>query len=176
MQPTNALTRFLDSRGTRAELLSPYLLGLRGINNKYFLPNGRDLPVQGMTLRAYVFDFGFNPGGLVLSPFQESDVNIVLRKNMLVWAVIGTSIVQPTNSAPTEPAYLFNIFHQHEDKTVQFFNKPIANREAAGSAGRPYLLKEPQLVLSGDSLQVDIQNTGNYNLAAQVVLYGGEFD
>ena len=173
---TNSLVRFLDSRGSRRQLLSPYLLGLRGINNKYFLPNGRDLPIKGMTLRGYVFDFGFNPGSVALAPYQESDVNLVLRKNMLVWAVVGTSIVQPDNSAPTEPAYLFNIFHQHEDKTFQFFNKPISDVEAAGTAGRPYLLKEPQLILTGDQLQVDVQNTANVNLAVQVVLYGGEFD
>jgi hypothetical protein len=178
--PSNYLIRSLSGGRSPLRMLSPYLLGQRGMNNNLFLPRDRDLPVEGLALKAQVFDFGFNPGTNVIAPYQESDVSLVLQRNFIPWAIVATAVVVPaTTTALTQtiksPAYLFNILHQHDDKIFQMFNKGIADLEGAGSAQNPYLLKEPSLVLNGDSLQVDIQNTGNYFLQAQIVLWGGEF-
>jgi hypothetical protein len=175
----NYFIRALDEHGRRLMRVSPMMFGQRGILNRYFLPKDRDLPGKGLDLKAKVFDFGFNSAAAVLGPFQESDLSIPVRKNFLIWAVMCHRQVQPTfTTVPTEvvPPFIFNIFQKHEDATFQIFNKAIANLEGGGSARKPYLLKIPHLVPSGDSLNVDIQNSGNYSLSAQVVLYGGEFE
>ncbi len=178
-QTENYLIRSIDERGTRLQKISPYLFGFRGINNALFLPLDRDLPPKGLVLKAYTFDFGFNNAANVLTPYQEADISIPVRKNLIVWGINGYRQVQPTSTgvpAEVSPAYLVSIFQQHEGTQFQIFNKAIANLNGTGLAKKPCILKEPHVVIAGDSLDVDVTNTGNYNLAVQVVIYGGEFE
>lgn len=177
MQKTNFLPRSLSGTRTPIQRLSPYLLGLRGINNAYFLPKGRDLPNDGLSLRAETFDFGFNLPNIPLAAFEERSVNFPIQKNFLVWGVCVTALLQPQDvNVTVVPAILISITQQHGSKLLEFFNKEIADLNAGGTAAKPYLLKEPQLVLSGDQLEVDVMNTQNSNVSAQVVLWGGEFE
>jgi len=175
MRPTNFLVRSLTGSANRLEMVSPYLFGQRKLLNRYFLAGLRDLPITGMTLRAKTFDFGFNNPALTLAPFAAQDTNLVIKANFLVWGIVGTSSFAASGDAGPSPAYLFNILHSHEGKQITWFNKDVSDTECAGSAKRPYLLRRPQLVIAGDSLQVEIQNLTGSNLNAQIVLYGGEF-
>lgn len=180
---TNFLIRSLTARGCRRELLSPFLFGLRGIRNRLYLPAPRDLPTSNeLALKCYVFDFGFNATGSgagVLPPYAQNDLSIAIRKNLLIWAITATRTVLSTNGViPAEvvPTAVLNVFQQHSGKLMQFFNKAVGFREVAGTGAQPAILKSPHLVLAGDSLDVDVQNLGNYNLAFQVALIGGEFE
>jgi hypothetical protein len=176
---TNFLIRSLSGDKRRLERISPFLFGQRNIRNARYLPKDRDLPVAGLELKAFTYDFGFNNPAAVLGPYQETDTNLVIRRNVMIWAIMAHRQPVATGGVmPTEviPPLLFNVYHQHEDKIFQFFNKPIAHLEGGGVARFPYILKEPQIILSGDQLSVDVTNAGNYNLAVQIVLYGGEFD
>jgi len=159
--------------------LSPYLFSQFGILNHRHLPKERDLPLKGLLLKAIVFDFGFNNAANVIAPFQEADLSIPIRRNLLVWAITGNFQVVSTAAAPpalVSPPLLFQVTQQHEAKLFQWFNKPVPAAEQLGTATKPNILKDPHLVIAGDALNVDVQNSGNYNLAAQVVLYGGEFE
>lgn len=173
------LTRSLTANGCRREKISPFLFGQRGILNHYFLPVERDLPSKGLVFKAYTFDFGFNNAATVLGPYSQNDFSLAIRKNFVCWAINAHRQVLATNGVlPAEnvPPLLFNVMQQHNGTVMQWFNKSVAHLEAGGLGKKPGVLKEPTLVLAGDTLDVDVQNLGNYNLAAQIVLYGGEFE
>ena len=176
---TNFLTRYLDHVGSRREAISPYLFGLRGVNNRYFIPSSRDLPEKGLDLKCYVFDFGFNNAGSVLLGLAENDTSLAVRRNFILWGICGVARVVPTSSgqaAATVPSYLVQVSQTHDGKIFQLFNKNIADLEGAGSGAKPYLLKQPHLVLANDTLDVDVQNVNNSSLQVQIALWGGEFD
>lgn len=174
MRP-NFLIRSLDGGRSRLERISPFLFSQRKLLNRYFLARGRDLPGSGLEFRARTFDFGYNNPAQVLAPYAVINTNLISDNNLLVWGIVGVSNPKGTAAAAVSPAYLFNVTHTHEGTQIQWFNKAISDVEAAGSAQHPYLMREPQLVLAGDSLQIEIQNLGNFNLQAQITLYGGQF-
>jgi len=174
---TNLLVRSLTGTGQRnlLEPVSPYLFGRFGLNNKYQLPDGRELPLFGLRFRAKTFDFGFNPGTQIVPPYGTFATNLIVTANLLVWAIVATQNAM-NGATLVSPAFLFNITHSHEGNQLQWFNKAISSGEGAGTAQGPTMLRRPQIVITGDQLQVEVQNLGNYNLQAQVVLYCGEFD
>jgi hypothetical protein len=151
--------------------ISPYLYGQRKLLNIFFLPKLRDLPQHGLDLLGEVFDFGYNQGSVPLDAFDVLRSSQVLRRNFLVWGITG--VCTPSGAVPN---YLFQVYHTHEGKQRQFFNKALSDGELAGTAQAPMLLAHPYLVLEGDTLECEVQNLSNANLNAQVVLWGGEFD
>jgi hypothetical protein len=153
--------------------ISPYLWAQHGLLQKYHLPIMRDLP-PGTEFRARTFDFGFNPGNAVLAPYDTQYQSITQARNFLIWGINGASAAGRGQIAAS-PAYLFNVVINHAGDQQQFFNKTMSDIESAGTAQEPFILTSPQLVLAGDQMTVQIQNLGNINLAAQVVLLGGEF-
>lgn len=175
MRGSNFLIRSLSGGRDRLVKVSPYLFNRYGLNNVWFLPSGQQLPSTGLDFRAKTFDFGFNPGTVPIPSMGKLNVNLVMKRNILIWGLVGTSTAVPP-AVKLSPSVMVNITHSHEGKQIQWFNKAVTSVESLGSAQTPLILKRPQLVIAGDSLQVDIQNLGNYTLQAQVVLYGGEFD
>ncbi len=155
---------------------SPYLFSQRGLFNKYLLPKDRDLPQHGLTFAPKTFDFGFNASSPSLDPYDTTFQTITCRRNLLVWGIVGTSSPAVRGVAAVSPGFLFQVKHSHMGSQRQFFNKALTDIELAGTAQNPQLLIEPQLILSGDQLTLEMQNLGNLELNAQVVLLGGEFD
>lgn len=159
---------------------SPFLFPQSPFFNRFLLPKQRDLPYIGLTFALKTFDFGFNASNPSLAPFDTAYQTVVCIKNFLVWGITG--VVTPLDgSAAVSPAFLFQFLHSHKDSNQesatqrQWFAKPISDVEGLGTAEEPLILKEPQLVLAGDQLQIQIQNLSGAIVDAQVCLLGGEF-
>lgn len=153
---------------------SPFLFPQDGLFNRFRLPRLRDLPQHGLTFAIKTFDFGFNASNPSLNPFDTAYQTVTCTRNILIWGITGTS-TPLAGVKPVSPAFLFQFLQTHQGVQAQFFNKPITDVEGVGTAQDPLILKEPQLALAGDQLQIQIQNLANVNLNAQVCLLGGEF-
>lgn len=157
---------------------SPFLFPQEAWFNRFFLPKLRDLPYHGLRFAMKTFDFGFNPQNASLDPYDTQYQSITFRQNMLVHGITGTS--SPADgSTPVTPAFLFQFLHTHTDPSGssqrQWFGKPVSEVEQAGTAQDPFILTEPQLVLAGDQIQIQMQNLTGAELNAQLCLLGGEF-
>ena len=71
---------------------------------------------------------------------------------------------------------LVQFFHTHDGVQRTWENKPITDIEAVGDAQNPSFLKEPILLVSGDTLTCQLQNLLDATLQAQIILVGGEFE
>ncbi len=167
--------QYRERQGGRLKF-SPYLFSQNGTFNRYLLPARRDLPQFGVTFAAKTFDFGFNASNPSLDPYDTQRQTITCTRNFLAWGFTGTSSPAAFGSGAVSPAFLFQVYHSHMGAQRQFFNKALSDQELAGSAQAPHILIEPQVILIGDQLTLEMQNLGNLTLNAQVVLLGGEFD
>lgn len=165
--------------------VSPFLYAQEQLYNGLFLPEVRDLPSKALRLVFHTFDFGFTDPTRILGPYNEDYFNIPMGKNTLFWAITGLSIPAPPSTTPTpatgnvgaqiSPALQFNFLQGHGDVVSQWSNKPITDIEGLGTAQDPMFFRSPVLVPTGDTITADVQNMGNVNLKAQIVLHGGEF-
>lgn len=176
-----------DTRKLRrvSPLLFPqYPAGL----NKYFLQKVRDLPQHGLVTRFHVFDFGFSIGNAV-QPFDTSFADVQIGRDFLglilngcyaAAAVTGATTPPPTlgaqNAINGPPGFLVTWLHTHDGVQRQWDNKLVTDIEAVGDGMNPSLLKEPVLLVAGDTLTCQLQNLNNVTLQAQILLVGGEFD
>jgi hypothetical protein len=163
----------------RIARISPFFYGQHKLLNVLYIPKLRDLPQDGMDLKAMVFDFGFNPGTQSLGPFGTGKANLQVERPYMIWGITGFT------SDLTNPRVGFNVqfFHTHDNDERQFFNKAVNDGEIVGSGQRLHILRSPYLVIRGDQIACEVKNLSNNaaNVAGadskiQVVLWGGEFD
>jgi hypothetical protein len=182
--------------GYRSRLyrVSPFLFGDYSAldYNKYFLPEGRELPEHGLTAQVLTFDFGFATPSLQIGAQDSQYFPITLGGNFLALWIAGTSDVPPSQAtvpgvalvAPTvfptgvqtDPQYLVTFQQTHEGTTWQWMNKAISNREVAGgNNGYPFMFKRPVLIPEGDTLGCTVQNMANASLRVQLMIMGAAF-
>jgi hypothetical protein len=164
-----------DPRLTR---ISPFLFAQRQVRNIRYLPKLRDLPMNGMDLKAMVFDFGFNPGSTSLGPLATAKINLQIERPVMLWALTGVS----DEASVPQIGFQVQLFHTHDGKQRQLFSRHVVNTGILGSGILPMLLQRPYLVLRGDQLTCEVKNlstnTANANTVntnVQVVFFGGEF-
>jgi hypothetical protein len=171
-----------DSR--RLYRVSPLLFPQYPALNKYFLQKGRDLPQHGLITRFEVFDFGFAVPGNVISPYDTAFADVQIGRDFLATIITGTyaagvAATPPVAGQPNAnvtPGMLVMFLHTHLGVQRQWENKPVTDIESLGDGMNPSFLKEPILLCAGDTLTCQIQNLGNVNLQAQILLTGGQFD
>lgn len=176
--------------------VSPYLFSQFGAYNKYLLPIARDLPLHGLVLKLYPFDFGISNAANLVPPYGQVDSPVVFGRDLLVWGVTKAYWVQPPAAiqktaaqpngyeppsigqvgANVTPGFLVNWLHTHNGVEQQWANKAITDSEAAGDGRFPMIFKEPQIVLAGDTITCQLQNMNNATIAAQICFWTGEFD
>jgi hypothetical protein len=171
--------------GDRQKLygVSPLLFTQDQLNNKYFLPDERDLPAHGLELRFWTFDFGFSNPGNFIGPYGYADIGLPAGRNFLAISITGASVPQgsspPTTAgnpgAQITPSYLINFVHTHQGAQRQWANKSLYDVEGVGRGVYPTVFKSPVLILQGDTLTCEVQNLANSNLQLQVMVAGGEF-
>lgn len=179
-----ATNQLIFSRSGSANLyrVSPLLFGQKKLNNKYLLPDGRDLP-EYIELRFWTFDFGFSDPSAAIAPYDKAFFGLPAGRNFLAVSMNQTSApvasaTPPAAGAPgaqVTPAFLVNFLHTHEGAQRQWSNKDDFDVVAAGDARLPYIFKSPVLILQGDTLTCSVTNLSNCSLQAQVMLAGGEF-
>lgn len=164
--------------------VSPYLFPQFGVYNKYFIPSNRDLPSHGLVTRIYAFDFGFSQGNPSIAPMDTVDFPLVIGRDFLVWSITQVYQTAATTDPPValtpganaSPGFLVNFLHTHEGVQRQWANKSISDGESGGDGRYPLMLKEPALLLAGDTLTCSITSLVNATMLAQICLTGGEFD
>jgi len=174
---------FSRSGSAKFYTVSPLLFGQKKLNNKYFLPDGRDLP-EHVELRFWTFDFGFSDPSAAIAPYDKAFFGLPAGRNFLAVSMNQASVPQPTSTgtpaagnpgALVTPAFLVNFLHTHEGAQRQWSNKDEFDVEAAGDGRLPYIFKSPVLILQGDTLTCSVTNLSNCTLQAQVMIAGGEF-
>jgi hypothetical protein len=177
----------------RLRRISPLLFPQYPALNKYFLQKERDLPTFGLVTRFQVFDFGYSSGGgNQVAPFDTAYSDLQIGRDFLAEIITGiygavAAAVPPSLStssgyglggqinANQTPGFLVTFLHTHDGVQRQWENKPITDIEAVGNGTDPSLLKEPILLVTGDTLTCQLQNLSNVTLQAQILLIGGEF-
>jgi hypothetical protein len=188
---TNELIFSRSGSAGRLYRVNPLLFGQKKLNNKYFLPDGRDLPTD-IELRFWTFDFGFSDPSAVIGPYDTAYFGIPAGRNFLACSITGASAPQASATPPAivgkniltvsgapgaqvTPSYLMNFLHTHEGVQRQWANKNEFDLEGVGGGVLPTIFKSPILILQGDTLTCQVQNLANSNLQVQIVLAGGEF-
>jgi hypothetical protein len=160
--------------------------------NNYFLPKGRDLPQFGLLTRFLVFDFGYASIVNAVSPSDTQPADVQIGRDVLIEVITGVYSTAPAAVPPSlssssgyglpgqpnanqTPGFVLTFLHTHDGVQRQWENKPICDIEAVGEALNPMLLKEPILLVAGDTLTCELQNFTNATLQAQILLIGGEF-
>jgi hypothetical protein len=165
--------------------VSPLLFPQSGLNNKYFLPSERDVPLEGLETRFQTFDFGFAIPGTALTPYDTGHFGITFGRNFLAELITGCSVpaasaVVPVAGAPgakASPEFLFNFNHENAKGAVRLWSqKPLKDTEGLGTAEEPMVFKSPVLILAGDTLTCEVRSLVNATLQVQIVLIGGEFE
>jgi hypothetical protein len=172
--------------GVERYRVSPFLFPQFGLKNKFFVPSERDLPSDGLSFRWWVFDFGFTNPGNIIPPYGVVYAGLPAGRNFLVFSLTGASVPQGAQGAAApatagqpgaqvSPAFQINFLHTHEGVQRQWAQKNLTDMVAVGRGTYPLVLKNPALILKGDTLTCQLVNLSNCNLLAQVVLAGGEF-
>lgn len=164
--------------------ISPFFYGQRKLRNILYIPKLRDLPQEGMDLKAMVFDFGFNVGSQTLGPFATGKVNLQVERPCMIWGITGFT----SDLSNPRVGYNLQIFHTHDNDERYFFNKSVNDGEIVGSGQLVHILRSPYLVIRGDQIACEVKNLSNNSAnpgfpaspasdsKVQVVLWGGEFD
>jgi hypothetical protein len=172
--------------------VSPLLFPQYPAIHNYFLQKTRDLPTFGLRTRFQAFDFGYSTGNAV-QPLDTAYFDLQIGRDFLAEIITGTYGSAAANvppSLPSSPGYglaqqpnangtpgfLVQFFHTHDGVQRTWENKPITDIEAVGDAQNPSFLKEPILLVSGDTLTCQLQNLLDVTLQAQIILVGGEFE
>jgi len=163
----------------RLRRISPLLFPQYPALNKYFLQKERDLPTFGLVTRFQVFDFGYSSD---LQIGRDFLAEIITGIYGAVAAAVPPSLSTSSGyglggqiNANQTPGFLVTFLHTHDGVQRQWENKPITDIEAVGNGTDPSLLKEPILLVTGDTLTCQLQNLSNVTLQAQILLIGGEF-
>jgi len=172
-----------SGRGDSLYRVSPLLFGQDKLNNKYFLPEHRDLPWHAMETRFWTFDFGVATPGGVIAPYDMSPADLVAGRNFLACSITGSSVPQASATPPTAgqpgaqqgPAYIVTFLHTHNGSQRQWSNKDLYDGVALGTGQKPTVFKSPVLILQGDTLECQVTNLSNCTLRVQIMLAGGEF-
>lgn len=150
---------------------TPYLYGQRKLRNLLYLPVERDLPSGDLKLLS--FQFGIQPGSTTVEVAGTAEVAQTLPRSFLVWAVTGVYI----NTTDPGSSFDYQIFHTHEGKQRQWFNKHQNQANAIGTAQRPFMLRSPYLFMAGDQVECEVKNRSIAGAARiEVVLIGAEVD
>lgn len=169
--------------------VSPALFSQYPAINRYFLPDGRELPRHGLQAQILIFDFGFSLPSQTVGPMDSQFFQLAMASNFLACAITGVSDVPPSQNVAVpvagytgqfagvqfDPAYLITFQQTHAGNTWQWSNKGLTNREACGKGGNPLMFKSPALIPAGDTVACTVQNLANTSLRVQVTLVGGSF-
>lgn len=166
--------------------VSPYLYPQYGDYNRYFLPDGRELPAHGLQAQILTFDFGFSIPAQTIAPMDSQFFQVALSANFLALAVTGFSGIPASQNATTpvagtfpgvqtNPAYLVTFQQTHAGNTWQWVNKAVTNVELCGAGENPLMFTSPVLIPAGDTIGCTVQNMANTSLLVQVVFTGASF-
>jgi hypothetical protein len=143
-----------------------------------FLPNRKTLqdlyvPLEselaGGDARCQVFDFGYpnDPQGGV-NPFDTRERVWVFDRDMIVWGLTGTMVLNAAPGTVVAAGFRFQIFQkstvkdpstgQPKSVTRSWFNKHQIQQNVLGTGGLPFLLRKTQLCAAGDAITVEVKS------------------
>lgn len=141
-----------------------------------FVPSENDL-AEGVS-RCQVFNF------TPVNPFQTLNQVWVADRPLLVTQLAGT-MVQSTPPGPVIAAgFRLQINQTREKIQRQWFQKPQIAGNVLGSGGLPFLLRNPQLIATGDIITITVSSlvaglgapAPNQIATIQVCLFGVQPD